>query len=86
MNVTRAVLPEGWIESLAPEVARFGIRTMIVEPGFFRTDLLTLADALIKIVGQDEPPVRWVAGAEAVHIVASKGRDLIAQADACRDL
>src|SRR5947209_5231619 len=32
---------EGWMESLAPEVAPFGIRTMIVEPGFFRTELLT---------------------------------------------
>ena len=32
---------EGWIESLTPEVAPFGIRTMLVEPGFFRTDLLT---------------------------------------------
>ena len=32
---------EGWIESLAPEVAPFGIRTMLVEPGFFRTELLT---------------------------------------------
>jgi NAD(P)-dependent dehydrogenase (short-subunit alcohol dehydrogenase family) len=32
---------EGWAESLAPEVAPFGIRTMIVEPGFFRTELLT---------------------------------------------
>jgi NAD(P)-dependent dehydrogenase (short-subunit alcohol dehydrogenase family) len=32
---------EGWAESLAPEVAPFGIRTMIVEPGFFRTKLLT---------------------------------------------
>ena len=31
---------EGWIESLSPEVAPFGIRTMLVEPGFFRTDLL----------------------------------------------
>jgi NAD(P)-dependent dehydrogenase (short-subunit alcohol dehydrogenase family) len=115
---------EGWIESLAPEVAPFGIRTMIVEPGFFRTDLLTpasttyaepsiedyaqrttqtvanwtsmdgkqggdpakLADALIKIASLDEPPVRWVAGADAVQTVANKGRDLIAQADAYRDL
>ena len=115
---------EGWIESLAPEVAPFGIRTMVVEPGFFRTDLLTpesttyaepsiedyaqrttqtianwtsmngkqggdparLADALIKIVSQDEPPVRWVAGADAVQTVGNKGRDLIAQADAYRDL
>jgi NAD(P)-dependent dehydrogenase (short-subunit alcohol dehydrogenase family) len=115
---------EGWIESLAPEVAPFGIRTMIVEPGFFRTDLLTpesttyaepsiedyaqrtaltvanwtsmngkqggdpakLADALIKIASLDEPPVRWVAGADAVQTVANKGRDLIAQANAYRDL
>jgi len=115
---------EGWIESLAPEVAPFGIRTMIVEPGFFRTDLLSpesttyaepsiedyaqrttqtvanwtsmngkqggdpakLADALIKIACLDEPPLRWVAGADAVQTVANKGRDLIAQANAYRDL
>jgi NAD(P)-dependent dehydrogenase (short-subunit alcohol dehydrogenase family) len=32
---------EGWSESLTPEVAPFGIRTMLVEPGFFRTELLT---------------------------------------------
>jgi NAD(P)-dependent dehydrogenase (short-subunit alcohol dehydrogenase family) len=32
---------EGWIESLTPEVAAFGIRTMLVEPGFFRTELLS---------------------------------------------
>jgi len=32
---------EGWMESLAPEVAPFGIRTMLVEPGFFRTELLS---------------------------------------------
>jgi NAD(P)-dependent dehydrogenase (short-subunit alcohol dehydrogenase family) len=31
---------EGW-ESLTPEVAPFGIRAMLVEPGFFRTELLT---------------------------------------------
>ena len=29
------------MESLTPEIARFGIRTMLVEPGFFRTELLT---------------------------------------------
>jgi NAD(P)-dependent dehydrogenase (short-subunit alcohol dehydrogenase family) len=115
---------EGWIESLAPEVAPFGIHTMLVEPGFFRTDLLTpestkyaepsiedyatrttqtvanwnsmngkqggdpakLAEALIKLASQDEPPVRWVAGADAVETVEQKGRDLIAQADAYRDV
>jgi NAD(P)-dependent dehydrogenase (short-subunit alcohol dehydrogenase family) len=32
---------EGWMESLTPEIAPFGIRTMLVEPGFFRTELLT---------------------------------------------
>src|SRR5256714_10101908 len=32
---------EGWIESLTPEIAPLGIRTMLVEPGFFRTELLT---------------------------------------------
>jgi NAD(P)-dependent dehydrogenase (short-subunit alcohol dehydrogenase family) len=32
---------EGFMEGLAPEVAPFGIKTMLVEPGFFRTELLT---------------------------------------------
>lgn len=31
---------EGWRESLAPEIAPFGIRTMLVEPCFFRTEFL----------------------------------------------
>jgi NAD(P)-dependent dehydrogenase (short-subunit alcohol dehydrogenase family) len=115
---------EGWIESLAPEVAPFGIRTMVVEPGFFRTDLLTpestsyaepsiddyaertnqtvaawnamngqqggdpakLATALVQLAGQDEPPLRWVAGADAIATVEQKAKDLLAQVDAYRDL
>src|SRR5580693_9008537 len=32
---------EGWMQSLTPEVAPFGITTTIVNPGFFRTELLT---------------------------------------------
>jgi NAD(P)-dependent dehydrogenase (short-subunit alcohol dehydrogenase family) len=32
---------EGWMESLQGEVAPFGINTTIVNPGFFRTELLT---------------------------------------------
>jgi NAD(P)-dependent dehydrogenase (short-subunit alcohol dehydrogenase family) len=32
---------EGWMESLHAEVAPFGITTTIVNPGFFRTELLT---------------------------------------------
>jgi NAD(P)-dependent dehydrogenase (short-subunit alcohol dehydrogenase family) len=115
---------EGFIESLATEVEQFGIGTMIVEPGFFRTDLLTpesttwaelsvddyaeqaaatkeawqgmngqqggdpakLARALIEIVGSDEPPARWVAGADAVEAAEGKARTLLAQIDAHRAL
>jgi NAD(P)-dependent dehydrogenase (short-subunit alcohol dehydrogenase family) len=32
---------DGWMESLAPEIAPFGIHTTVVNPGFFRTELLT---------------------------------------------
>jgi NAD(P)-dependent dehydrogenase (short-subunit alcohol dehydrogenase family) len=32
---------EGWMESLEAEIAPFGIATTIVNPGFFRTELLT---------------------------------------------
>jgi NAD(P)-dependent dehydrogenase (short-subunit alcohol dehydrogenase family) len=32
---------EGWMESLRAEIAPFGITTTIVNPGFFRTELLT---------------------------------------------
>jgi NAD(P)-dependent dehydrogenase (short-subunit alcohol dehydrogenase family) len=32
---------DGWMESLAPELEPFGIRTTVVNPGFFRTTLLT---------------------------------------------
>jgi NAD(P)-dependent dehydrogenase (short-subunit alcohol dehydrogenase family) len=32
---------EGFMEGLASEVAPYGIDTMLVEPGFFRTELLT---------------------------------------------
>jgi NAD(P)-dependent dehydrogenase (short-subunit alcohol dehydrogenase family) len=115
---------EGWMESLTPEVAPFGIRTMLVEPGFFRTQLLTpestkfaassiedyaerteqtvtgwksmnglqsgnpakLADALITLTSQKEPPLRFAAGADAVATLEHKGRDLLAQAHAHREL
>jgi NAD(P)-dependent dehydrogenase (short-subunit alcohol dehydrogenase family) len=115
---------EGWMESLTPEIAPYGIRTTVVEPGFFRTDLLTqestsyaepsiddyaertrqtvtawdgmngrqggdpakLAHALVQVVGLDEPPLRWVAGADAVQGVEQKARDLLAQVDAHREL
>jgi NAD(P)-dependent dehydrogenase (short-subunit alcohol dehydrogenase family) len=115
---------EGWIESLTPEVAPFGIHTMLVEPGFFRTELLSpestnyaepsiddyaertertvaawngmngkqggdpakLANALVQLATQDEPPLRFAAGADAVEVVEKKAKDLLAQADAYREL
>jgi NAD(P)-dependent dehydrogenase (short-subunit alcohol dehydrogenase family) len=115
---------EGWIESLAPEVAPFGIHTMLVEPGFFRTELLSpestnyakpsiddyaerttqtaaawnamngqqggdpakLANVLVQLASQDEPPRRFVAGADALATVEQKAKDLLAQADAYREL
>jgi NAD(P)-dependent dehydrogenase (short-subunit alcohol dehydrogenase family) len=115
---------EGWMESLTPEVAPFGIRTMLVEPGFFRTELLTpestnyagssiedyaerteqtvaawkgmngrqggdpakLAEALIHLARQAEPPLRFVAGADAVETVEQKAKNLLAQVDDYRDL
>jgi len=115
---------EGWIESLTPEVAPFGIRSMLVEPGFFRTELLTeestnypkpliddyaektkqtvtawkgmnglqggdpgkLARALVQLASQDQPPLRWAAGADAIGTFERKANDLLAQADAYREL
>ena len=115
---------EGWIESLTPEVAPFGIRTMLVEPGYFRTELLTpestsyakpsigdyaektrqtitawngmnglqggdpakLAKALIQLASQDEPPLRWAAGADAVKELERKAQRLLDEANAYRDL
>jgi NAD(P)-dependent dehydrogenase (short-subunit alcohol dehydrogenase family) len=115
---------EGWMESLAPEVAPFGIRTMLVEPGFFRTELLSpestkyaessiedyaerteqtvtawksmngqqggdpakLADALVRLAAQEEPPLRFPAGADAVTTFENRAKLLREQADANREL
>ena len=115
---------EGWMESLRYEVEPFGIRTTIVEPGFFRTTLLEkesttyaelsindyaertaqtrpaweamsgkqggdpakLAKALVSVVDEEQPPLRWVAGADAVATVEQKANELLAQVDAYRDL
>jgi len=115
---------EGWMESIRFEIEPFGIRTTIVEPGFFRTDLLEaastiwaelsiddyaertaqtkpawramsgrqsndpakLAKALVELVDSGQPPLRWVAGADALPTAEQKVRDLLAQIDAHRDL
>ena len=112
---------EGWMEALQPEVAPFGISTTIVNPGFFRTELLTeesttyatqsieeyadrhaervrwygamhgqqvgdpakLARALITIASQEQPPRRFIAGADAIAVAEQKVQE---QIDAFRDL
>ncbi|KQS54782.1 oxidoreductase [Geodermatophilus sp. Leaf369] len=52
---------EGFMESLAPEVAPFGIQTLTVEPGFFRTELLTPQSTTVP----DSTIEDYAAGTEA---------------------
>ena len=115
---------EGWMESLAPEVEPFGIHTTIVNPGFFRTELLTkesttyaaasiddyaernaamrefwesmngkqggdpakLAQALLAIVAEEQPPLRFIACADAIETAEAKLAERQQQIDAYRDL
>jgi NAD(P)-dependent dehydrogenase (short-subunit alcohol dehydrogenase family) len=115
---------DGWMESLAPEVAPFGIHTTVVNPGFFRTELLTeestnyapatiddyaernaatrelytsmngkqpgdpakLAQALLTIVDEEQPPFRFIAGADAITQAEAKLAERQQQIDAYRDL
>jgi NAD(P)-dependent dehydrogenase (short-subunit alcohol dehydrogenase family) len=113
---------EGWMESLQSEVAPFGIWTTIVNPGFFRTDLLTqesasyatpsIADyadrhaervqwdesmngqqagdpakparAVITIADQEQPPRRFIGGADWHRRAEGEGH--AGAGDAFRDL
>jgi NAD(P)-dependent dehydrogenase (short-subunit alcohol dehydrogenase family) len=115
---------EGWMESLQAEIEPFGIHTTIVNPGFFRTELLTeestnfaegairdyderrtqqmefwkgyngqqsgdpakLARALITISSQQKPPLRFIAGADAIGTAEQVVAVLQQQIDAYRDL
>jgi NAD(P)-dependent dehydrogenase (short-subunit alcohol dehydrogenase family) len=115
---------EGWMESLQAEVSPFGIATTIVNPGFFRTALLTeqstnfaepsiadyderrgplveywksqngqqsgdpakLARALITIASEEQPPRRFIAGADAIATAEQKIADLNSQIEAYREL
>ena len=115
---------EGWMESLQPEVAPFGITTTIVNPGFFRTELLTkesvtyaepsiedyadrtaeqlkwwesqsgkqpgdpakLAQALLTIASQEQPPRRFIAGAQAIALAEQKVAALQQEINAFREL
>ena len=49
-------------------------------------DPAKLAVALVRLAGQDQPPLRWVAGADAIEVVEQKAKDMLAQVDAHRDL
>jgi hypothetical protein len=40
----------------------------------------------MQLIGRDEPPFRWPAGADAVETFEKKARELLAQADANREL
>jgi NAD(P)-dependent dehydrogenase (short-subunit alcohol dehydrogenase family) len=115
---------DGWMESLAPEVEPFGIHVTVVNPGFFRTELLTrestnyatpsiadyternaaqhafwesqngrqtgdpakLAQALLTIADQEQPPFRFIAGADAIAQAEAKLAERQQQIDAFRDL
>ncbi|TMM03823.1 MAG: SDR family NAD(P)-dependent oxidoreductase [Actinobacteria bacterium] len=115
---------DGWMESLAPEVEPFGIHTTVVNPGFFRTELLTkestnyapasiedyaernaaqrefwdgmngkqggdpakLAQALLTLAGAEQPPLRFIAGADALAQAEEKLAERRRQIDAYRDL
>lgn len=52
---------EGWMESLRPEVAPFGIDTTIVNPGYFRTELLTPQSTKYADTGIDDYAERRTA-------------------------
>jgi NAD(P)-dependent dehydrogenase (short-subunit alcohol dehydrogenase family) len=115
---------DGWMESLAAEVEPFGIHTTVVNPGFFRTELLTqestsyatpsiadyaegnaaqrefwegqngrqagdpakLAHALLTITELEQPPFRFIAGADAIAQAEEKLAERQLQIDAFREL
>jgi len=115
---------EGWMLSLQQELKPFGITTTLVNPGFFRTELLSddstkyagkqiedyterrtqqiqfwknanghqqgdpakLAKALINLASEQEPPLRFIAGADAVGAADQVALTLQKQIDAYRDL
>jgi NAD(P)-dependent dehydrogenase (short-subunit alcohol dehydrogenase family) len=115
---------DGWMESLAAELEPFGIHTTVVNPGFFRTELLTeestnyapqsiddyaernaaqrefwesmngtqggdpakLAQALVTLADEEQPPFRFIAGADAIAQAEDKLAERQRQIDAYREL
>ncbi|ONI79800.1 short-chain dehydrogenase/reductase [Actinosynnema sp. ALI-1.44] len=106
---------EGILETVAKEVASFGVHVTIIEPGSFRTDWAgrsmvrtdrsiqdydalfepiraarqaasgnqlgdpaKAAEAVLKVVGADKPPVHLVLGSDALRLVAA-GRSAVEQ-------
>lgn len=101
---------EGFSEALSQEVAQFGIRVTIVEPGAFRTDFLDgtsavlggkrledyaefsrkiktsseannhrqkgdpakLGAVLVRLAAEENPPLRYLAGSDALQVVTGK--------------
>ena len=115
---------DGWMESLAAEIAPLGIHATIINPGFFRTELLTkestisaresiedyaegnsarreffagmngnqvgdpakLAQALLTITELQQPPLRFIAGADALEAAEQTLTERRQQIDAFREL
>jgi NAD(P)-dependent dehydrogenase (short-subunit alcohol dehydrogenase family) len=115
---------DGWMESLAPEIEPFGIHATVVNPGFFRTELLTeqstnyapasiedyaeqstanreffesmngkqggdpakLARAVVTIADEQKPPLRFIAGDDAIQGAEAALAARQQQIDAFRDL
>jgi NAD(P)-dependent dehydrogenase (short-subunit alcohol dehydrogenase family) len=115
---------EGFSEALAQEIAGFGIKLTIVEPGAFRTDFLDdrslkrgthdlsdyadfraaanavfearnhnqtgdpdkLGRALVQIAADSDPPLRFVAGADALKVVDDKLADVAREVERWREL
>jgi len=115
---------EGWMQALQTEIIPFGINTTTVNPGFFRTELLTeestdyasheitdyterriqqmqfwkgangqqsgdptkLANALLTIAGEKNPPQRFLAGADAIGLAEQVIEKLQKQTNSYREL
>src|SRR4051794_2750139 len=115
---------DGWMESLAAEIEPFGIHTTVVNPGFFRTELLTkestnyalatiedyaernaaqrefwegmngkqdgdpekLARALVTNTELEQPPFRFIGGADAIAQAEETLAERRQQIDAHREL
>ncbi|MEU2415178.1 SDR family NAD(P)-dependent oxidoreductase [Streptomyces sp. SID7760] len=72
---------DDYAENTAAQIA--GWKTM---NGRQAGDPAKLAEVLLKVAGQAEPPVRFVAGADAIAAIEAHAKELLAQVDASRAL